>query len=107
MLASCPGCCSLLKSIAGALRCFPGFRWKQGSRFMAEAQLYRRSFSISFTRTRQSSGGGIMNVFDQNTKLHQKNVAAGLPDHHVYDYLRDEVRFFFLIFRYIFNETLQ
>lgn len=32
-----------------------------------------------------------MNIFDQQTKIHQKNMAAQLPDHQVYDYLRDEV----------------
>ena len=38
-----------------------------------------------------SSTVNVMNVFDRNTKRHQRNIAAKLPDHHVYDYLKDEV----------------
>ena len=33
----------------------------------------------------------VMNIFDRNAKRHQRNVAAKMPDHHVYDYLKDEV----------------
>jgi len=32
-----------------------------------------------------------MNIFDRKTKVHHKNIAAGYPDHEVYDYLRNEV----------------
>ena len=38
-----------------------------------------------------SSAVNVMNIFDRNTKRHQRNIAAKMPDHHVYDYLKDEV----------------
>jgi len=53
-----------------------GFRGRQASVFLSE---------LSF---RRNNG---MNVFDQETKIHQKNVAARGADHHLYDYLRVEV----------------
>lgn len=34
-----------------------------------------------------------MNLFDRKTKMHQRNVAAKMADHDVYDYLKDEVLF--------------
>ena len=32
-----------------------------------------------------------MNIFDRKAKMHQRNVAAKMADHDVYDYLKDEV----------------
>lgn len=37
------------------------------------------------------SSNSVMNIFDRKTKRHQRNVAANMADHHVYDYLKDEV----------------
>ncbi|XP_026869583.2 arginine-hydroxylase NDUFAF5, mitochondrial isoform X1 [Electrophorus electricus] len=45
------------------------------------------------TPQRHVSGrhGGTMNVFDRSMKRRQKTWASRLPEHHEYDYLRDEV----------------
>jgi len=40
--------------------------------------------------TRTGGQNGIMNVFDRKTKTHQKNVAASMANHNVYDYLKNE-----------------
>merc|ERR1712142_939960 len=45
----------------------------------------------SSIHTSQSTNQDSMNIFDRGTKTHQKNLAAGYPDHEVYDYLRNEV----------------
>jgi len=37
------------------------------------------------------SSVNVMNIFDRKAKRHQRNVAAKMQDHHVYDYLKDEV----------------
>lgn len=42
--------------------------------------------------SRTPSAAGTMNVFDREMKRRQKNWAAALQDHHLYDYLRDQVR---------------
>ena len=42
-------------------------------------------------RLLSTSSNDVMNIFDRKTKRHQRNVAAKLENHHVYDYLKDEV----------------
>lgn len=41
--------------------------------------------------SRTRSAAGTMNVFNREMKRRQKNWAAALQDHHLYDYLRDQV----------------
>lgn len=42
--------------------------------------------------SRTFSNQVVMNVFDRKTKLQQKERQSKLPDNHVYDYLKREVR---------------
>ena len=90
MFPTCCGCSSLHKisSISQILK---------SSRTTKTMILESGNFSLKTTTkvirsyvTRASMLNN-MNIFDQDTKTHQKNVAAQLPDHHVYDYLRVEV----------------
>ncbi|XP_013887869.1 NADH dehydrogenase [ubiquinone] 1 alpha subcomplex assembly factor 5, partial [Austrofundulus limnaeus] len=41
--------------------------------------------------SRTRSAAGSVNVFNREMKRRQKNWAAALQDHHLYDYLRDQV----------------
>ena len=43
----------------------------------------------------KSSAFNNMNIFDEKTKTHHKNIAAQSANHHVYDYLRVEVSAFY------------
>ncbi|XP_065072356.1 arginine-hydroxylase NDUFAF5, mitochondrial-like [Rhopilema esculentum] len=53
----------------------------------------RQSFCLDCIGKRllSTSSKDVMNIFDRKTKRHQRNVAARLENHHVYDYLKDEV----------------
>eukprot|EP00795_Rhopilema_esculentum_P012805 gene12805-3544_t len=52
----------------------------------------RQSFCLDCIGKRllSTSSKDVMNIFDRKTKRHQRNVAARLENHHVYDYLKDE-----------------
>eukprot|EP00794_Sanderia_malayensis_P016576 gene16576-18262_t len=73
--------------------------WKESREFACRL-CTKRSQQLSSTTTRHaatratttaSRPSSVMNVFDRKAKRHQRNVAAKLPDHQVYDYLKDEV----------------
>ena len=66
-----------------------GFRNKQSYSFWNEV-MYRRSFN---TGSINGAGNGI-NIFDRQSKIHQKNVAARYSDHDVFDYIKMEVMFY-------------
>ncbi|MCL4126142.1 UNVERIFIED_CONTAM: hypothetical protein GTU68_038838 [Idotea baltica] len=57
--------------------------------------LYRYSktliCSASLSSATQKETNTQMRVFDRQTKLLQRERAAHLPDHHVFDYLKEEV----------------
>jgi len=51
---------------------------------------YHNSYKTIFVRY-FSNKKPTINIFDRKTKTHQKNVAARIPNHHVYDYIKNEV----------------
>ena len=77
-----------------ALRASPLTMISRTSAFFIN-QLKERNTQICLAciakRSYASSSTNIMNIFDRNAKRHQRNIAAKMPDHHVYDYLKDEV----------------
>ena len=94
MFSTCCGCPNLRK-ISLIMN---GSRQAQMKILKDVAHPSRQTIEVSRSYVTKSSALNDMNVFDENTKTHHKNIAAQSVNHHVYDYLRMEVMVIFYYF---------
>ncbi|XP_037546043.1 arginine-hydroxylase NDUFAF5, mitochondrial [Nematolebias whitei] len=72
------------------IRTFWDCRLQAGARSSWDCRL-QAGFRSGLSRSLSGSARGTMNVFNREMKRRQRNWSASLLDHHVYDYLKDEV----------------
>ena len=88
MFSTCCGCSANMSGTISRILVKNGRNIVKSPHFSSQGLL--RSIEKRSYVTHTSKLNNI-NIFDQETKTHHKNIAAQRPDHQVFDYLRVEV----------------